>query len=203
MSIRKFCAAAAMLAACGASQAAVVTLFSDNFDGNHTGDNVTTFVNGWHVANGTVDVDGQGFVHNELPGHGHYIDLDGSTLKAGVFSNSISLKAGTSYTMSFEIAGNQRRWGSDTVDVSFGGTQQTFVIAQDAPLSTKSMSFTPVSSGVYGFSFHNRGGDNRGAFLEQVTITTMTAVPEPASYAMLLAGLACLGWLARRRVGIS
>ncbi|MCU6496952.1 PEP-CTERM sorting domain-containing protein [Rugamonas sp. A1-17] len=201
MSIRKFCAAATLLAACTASQAAVVTLFSDNFDGDHTGDNVTAFVNGWHVANGTVDVDGQGFVHNELPGNGHYIDLDGSSLKAGVFSNSIRLQAGTTYTMSFEIAGNQRRWGSDTVDVSFGGTQQTFVIAQDAPLSTKTMTFTPGSAGVYDFSFHNRGGDNRGAFLEQVTITA--AVPEPSTYAMLLAGLAGLGWLARRRVGIS
>ncbi|MES2350097.1 MAG: PEP-CTERM sorting domain-containing protein [Pseudomonadota bacterium] len=197
MSIRKFCAAAAMLAVCASSHAAVVTLFSDNFDADKTTNNATSFVNGWSVSDGTVDIDGQGFVHNELPGHGHYIDLDGSSLRAGVFSNSISLRAGSTYTMSFDMAGNQRKWGSDTVDVSFGATHQTYVIGQADPLSTRTLTFTPSSSGVYAFSFHNRGGDNRGAFLEQVAITT--SVPEPASYAMLLAGLAGLALVTVRR----
>jgi hypothetical protein len=196
MSTRKLCAAAALLAASVSSHAAV-TVFSDNFDADATRNNATGFVHGWTVTNGTVDVDGQGFVHNELPGNGHYIDLDGSSLKAGVFSNSISVNAGQTYTMSFDIAGNQRNWGSDTVDVSFGTTSQTYVIGQSDRLSTKTLTFTPSTSGLYNFSFHNRGGDNRGAFLEQVTITT---VPEPETYAMLLAGLAGLGFVARRRL---
>lgn len=196
MSTRKFLAGAALLAASVSSQAAV-TVFFDNFDADATRNNATSFVKGWTVSNGTVDVDGQGFVHNELPGNGHYIDLDGSTLKAGLFSNSLNMQAGQTYTMSFLIAGNQRNWGSDTVDVTFGATQQTFVIGQSAPLSTKTLSFTPSTSGLYNFSFHNRGGDNRGAFLEQVKI--ISSVPEPQTYGMLLAGLVCLGAMARRR----
>ena len=184
------------------SSHAAVTVFSDNFNADATGNNATHFVKGWSVTNGTVDVDGQGFVHNELPGHGHYVDLDGTSLRADVFSNSVSLHAGSVYTMSFNIAGNQRNWGSDTVDVSFGTTHQTYVIGQSAPLSTKTLTFTPSSSGIFGFSFHNRGGDNRGTFLDQVTITTMTAVPEPDVYIMLLVGLAGLGLLARSRQSI-
>jgi hypothetical protein len=195
MSTRKLVALAAMLAASASSHAAI-TVFSDNFDADKTRNNAVGFVNGWTITNGTVDVDGTGFVHNELPGNGHYIDLDGSTMRAGVFSNSFTANAGLSYTMSFDIAGNQRNYGKDTVDVVFGDTQQTYVIGQADPLSTRTLTFTPETSGVYNFSFHNRGGDNRGAFLTQVTITT---VPEPETYATLLAGLAGLGLVARRR----
>jgi hypothetical protein len=195
MSTRKLVAVAAMLAASASSHAAI-TVFSDNFDADATRNNATGFVQGWTVTNGTVDVDGTGFVHNELPGNGHYIDLDGSTMKAGLFSNSFTANAGLTYTMSFDIAGNQRNYGKDTVDVVFGNTQQTYVIGQADSVSTKTLTFTPQTSGVYNFSFQNRGGDNRGAFLTQVSITT---VPEPETYAMLLAGLAGLGLVARRR----
>ena len=198
VSISKICGAIAMLLAGASAQASVITLFSDNFDQDKTGDNVTQFAHGWKVSNGTVDIDGTGFVHNELPGHGHYVDLDGTSMKAGILSNSISLTAGQNYTMSFALAGNQRNWGNDTVDVSFGGTHQTYVLKATDPLATYTLTFDPATSGIYQFSFHNRGGDNRGAFLDQVTITS--SVPEPATYATLLAGLACVGMtMARRR----
>jgi len=127
MSLRKVAAAAALLGASLSAHAAV-TIFSDNFDADQTTNNATRFVHGWTVTDGTVDVDGTGFVHNEMPGNGHYVDLDGST--------------------------------------------------------------------KHSFSFHNLGGDNRGAFLHQVTVS---AVPEINTYAMLLAGLACVGLAARRR----
>ena len=195
MSIRKFAAAAALLGASLSSHAAV-TIFSDNFDADKTTNNATSFVHGWTVTNGTVDVDGTGFVHNEMPGNGHYVDLDGSTKRAGVLSNSFTAGAGGVYTLSFDLAGNQRNWGSDTVEVIFGNTRQSYVIGQSDPITTRTLSFAPTSSGIYSFSFHNLGGDNRGAFLHQVTIS---AVPETDTYAMLLAGLACMGLVARRR----
>jgi len=195
MSIRKFAAATALLGASLCSHAAV-TVFSDNFDADQTTNNATRFVHGWTVSDGTVDVDGTGFVHNEMPGNGHYVDLDGSTKRAGVLSNSFTAGAWGLYTLSFDLAGNQRNWGSDTVEVTFGTTRQTFVIGQSDPITTRTLTFTPTTTGVYGFSFHNLGGDNRGAFLHQVTIS---AVPETDTYAMLLAGLACVGLVAGRR----
>ena len=195
MYIRKFAAAAAMLGASLSSHAAV-TILSDNFDADKTTNNATRFVHGWTVSDGTVDVDGTGFVHNEMPGNGHYVDLDGSTKRAGVLSNSFTAGAGGIYTLSFDLAGNQRGWGSDTVEVMFGTTRQTYVIGESDPITTRTLIFAPTTSGVYGLSFHNLGGDNRGAFLHQVTVS---AVPETDTYAMLLAGLACVGLVARRR----
>ncbi|WP_343732891.1 DUF642 domain-containing protein [Duganella sp.] len=198
MFLRKF-SSAVVLAAMAASSQAAVTVFSDNFDADRTTNNATQFVHGWTVSNGTVDLDGQGFVHNELPGNGHYVDLDGSTMKAGLLSNSISLTAGLDYTLSFGLAGNQRNWGNDTVDVSFGNVHHTYVMHQADALTTYTIDFKPTVSAVYQFSFQNRGGDNRGAFLDNVTIS---AVPEPDGYAMLLTGLAAMLGLtvaARRR----
>jgi hypothetical protein len=194
MSYRNLIAAIA-LATCSVTSQASIILFADNFDKDATRNNAITFVGGWTVTNGTVDVDGTGFVHNELPGHGHYIDLDGSTKQAGIFANSIYLDGGATYSLSFGLAGNQRNWGSDTVDVMFGSASRTFVIGKSDPLALKSLSFTPETSGTYLFSFHNRGGDNRGAFLDQVTVS---AVPEPATLATLLAGLAALVFVRRR-----
>jgi len=198
MFLRKLSGAVA-LAAMAASSHAAVTVFSDNFDADKTADNATQFLHGWTVSNGTVDLDGQGFVHNELPGHGRYVDLDGSTKKAGLLSNSISLQAGVDYTLSFGLAGNQRKWGDDIVDVAFGTVHQTYVMHQADALTTYTIDFKPTVSAVYQFSFQNRGGDNRGAFLDNVAVTA--AVPEPSGYAMLLAGLAALGLTsaARRR----
>lgn len=194
MNLRHFTLAA--LLAGSASAHASTIIFADNFDADRTTNNATSFLQGWQVSQGTVDLDGVGFVHNELPGHGHYVDLDGSTNHAGILSKSLQLSAGVHYTLNFDLAGNQRNWPSDTVDVSFAGTQQTYVLASGAPLSTYSLSYTPTTSATYTLSFHNRGGDNRGAFLDNVSVS---AVPEPSTYAMLLAGLAGLVTLRRRR----
>lgn len=192
MSMRNFLVAAALLGASAASHAAI-TIFSDNFDADRTTNNATAFVHGWTVSDGTVDVDG---VHNEMPGNGHYVDLDGSARRAGVLRNSFTAGAGGLYTLRFELAGNQRHWGADTVEVTFGTTRQTFVIGQSDPVTTRTLTFLPTTAGVYDFSFHNLGGDNRGAFLHQVSVT---AVPETDVYAMMLIGLVCVGLMAGRR----
>ena len=85
------------------------------------------------------------------------------------------------------------------MDVIFGNVQKTYVMHQADALTTYAIDFKPTVSAVYQFSFHNRGGDNRGAFLDNVAIS---AVPEPDSYAMLLTGLATMlgmAMVARRR----
>ncbi|MFZ5529062.1 MAG: DUF642 domain-containing protein [Pseudomonadota bacterium] len=185
--------AAALLLALSSAHA--TTIFSDDFSGNTVGGNLIP--NGWTVlpGTGTVDIIGPGW-YDLLPGNGPHIDLDGSTTNAGVLSKSLLLTAGVQYIASFQLAGNQRGWPSDTVDVSFGTTQGSYTLASSQGLTTYTLAFTASTTGNYSLSFANQGGDNYGALLDNVSVA---AVPEPQSLALGLAGLACAAVALRRQ----
>ncbi|MQA37188.1 PEP-CTERM sorting domain-containing protein [Rugamonas sp. FT29W] len=185
--------AAALLCA---SAAQASTIFSDNFDSDALGLNVVSFNGGWSVSDGAVDVIGAPNYFDLQPGNGHYIDLDGSSAKAGVFANSVAVTGGVTYTLSFDLAGNNRNAGNDTVVVNFGGNSQTFTRLAGDSFQTFTLNYTATVSGNATFSFADQGTDRQGALLDRVTVT---AVPEPETYGMLLGGLAVLGALARRR----
>lgn len=189
--MKKALAIVALAAVSAASQAA--TVFSDNFDAQSYGLNVTPI--GWTVTDGTVDIIGPTFYNLCGAGNGKCIDLDGSNSNAGVLSTTFSLTAGVQYTASFELAGNQRG-GSDTGTVSFGSQSLSFALAAADAFSAYQLVFTPGTSGVYSLSFANAGGDNIGALLDNVSVT---AVPEPETFALMLAGLGLLGAVARRK----
>jgi hypothetical protein len=184
----------------GASAAQAATVFSDDFNADTNALNQTTFVGGWTVANGTVDLIGAPPPFFDLiPGNGHYVDLDGSTSNAGEFSKALSLTGGVTYTASFQLAGSHRG-DTNVVDVSFGSSLATYTLASADPLGTLTLVFTPGASGSFSLTFANRGGDNLGALLDNVEVTT-AAIPEPSTYALMLAGLAGVGFVARRRAG--
>jgi hypothetical protein len=188
-----------------AAQAHAADVFSDNFDNTTQALNATDFAQGWVITNaaapfnGTVDVIGAGGQFDFLPGHGNYVDLDGSTQSSGVLQNSVQLTAGVTYTLSFSLAGDQRNAGPDNVDVHFGDASGTFSRGTSDGFSTSTLTFTPTQSGSYAFNFHDLGNDNQGALLDNVRITS--AVPEPATGALLLAGLGLMGFVGRRRRG--
>lgn len=182
----------ALSAFAGGAQAAVI--FNDNFDGNTL--SLDAVPDGWTVSNGTVDIKGPG-LSDLYPGNGAYIDLDGSTHDAGVLSQSFSLTGGVMYNASFTLAGSTRG-DSNTVDVSFGSTTESFTLASSDPLTLFNVGFTPVSNGNFALTFANRGGDESGAVLLDVAITN--AVPEPGTYALMLAGLGMLAAVGRRRL---
>ena len=185
---------AVLLSAAGAANA--VTVFSDNFNADVTRRNTVSFLGGWSVASGTVDIIGSSpLLFDLIPGNGNYIDLDGSTFNAGVFSKALQLTGGVTYTASFDLAGSQRG-DINKVDVAFGATLSTYTLASADPLGTASLVFTPVATGLYSLSFANRGGDLFGALLDNVSVT---AVPKPSTYALMLAGLAGMGAVVRRR----
>ena len=189
MKIRSI-ATAALLVFATASQAAVI--FSDNFDASISGLNVVP--TGWTVTDGTVDVVGGGFCQGGL-----CVDLDGSTGNAGVLSRTFALTGGVVYTLSFDISGN-KRGGSDDVTVLFGSSSLTFLgLAAATPYATSTLDFTPSADGTFAVSFSNAGGDNIGALLDNVSISTVPAIPEPGTYALMLTGLAAVGAMARRR----
>lgn len=174
---------------------ASTTVFADNFNGNPYG--LNTIPSGWNVSGGTVDLVGAGgYGYLCATGGGMCVDLDGSTSNAGVLSRDLSLTAGTTYTSFFDIAGSQRG-GSENLQIIFGSSTMSLnPLASDSPWTQYSLTFTPTVTGTYSLVFNNAGGDNMGAILDNVSVQ---AVPEPESYALLLAGLGLMGTVARRR----
>lgn len=54
--------------------------------------------------------------------------------------------------------------------------------------------------GPNGYGWVNYGGSNPlGVLIDSVTVAAVTSVPEPETYAMMMAGLGLLGFMARRR----
>ncbi len=191
---------ALLTAALLATTAQAQTVFSDNFEAAALGLNATPA--GWTVTNagGTVDVIGGSLFGNLCAGSGQCIDLDGSTGLAGVLSRQVNLTAGTTYTLSFDIAGNRRGAGTETGVVTLGNSTLNYSLTDSsasAAYQTMSLAFKPTSTGSYALSFANFGGDNQGAILDNVALTA--AVPEPASAALMLLGLGGVALLKRRR----
>jgi hypothetical protein len=184
-----------LLAAAATAQAS--SFFTDTFDTSAYGGDVTP--TGWTVANGSVETLGPGFYDGLCNGSGRCVDLDGSTNQAGELSRVFNLSAGTTYQLSFDLAGNRRSTGTEIVNASFGSASLVATLTDataGAPYATYHLSFTPLASGAATLMFHNLGGDNQGAILDNVNIT---AVPEPQTWALMVGGLLAVGSLARRR----
>jgi hypothetical protein len=188
------------------SQAATV-LFEDNFDANTfvPPNNFNETPAGWIASQGTVDVIGrQGAVtsFNLLPGNGLYIDMDGSTKSQGTIHTiqAFNFVPGTTYELSYSLAGSQRDNGNNSVDVYIPGALvvPTHTLAEEAGFQTFVRQFTvgaPVLAQIF-FAAVSRISDNQGLLLDNVKLT---AVPLPAAVWLMLSGIASLGAFSRRR----
>ena len=210
MKIATIAAVVALFAAASASASPVNLITNGDFESVAPG---YTFSSGFHVVNSgssaiggwTVGASSVDLIRNAYNAiNGYSIDMLG-TPGPGFLSQTFNVVAGQTYNLSFDMARNPGGPAGQGVAVNFGGVAQNFysTAAASNTLYSNTLSFTAASTGLATLSFASaaKAGtpfDNySGAVIDNVSV--MAAVPEPETYAMLLAGLGLMGFLRRRK----
>lgn len=197
-------AAVAAFAIAVPAQSAV--LLTDNFDAEDTGAPETSLIN-FNITAGTIDiVETPEFGITCAGGAGSKcLDLDGSPgLGTILTKNSYAFSAGDIFTLSVDASGSQRG-GSDAFEFGFllnGVDEESFtsaLIASTAPFQNYSFSYTATAAGTLQGFFRGLGTtDNVGVVIDNVSLN-VAAVPESATWAMMITGFGLIGLSARRR----
>jgi hypothetical protein len=186
------------------------TLLDENFN-ELTPMLTATSVGAFSAINGTnVDIVGGGLFGNlcVAPAAGNCIDMSGTGGNSqGVLrSNSaFTLEPGVSYFLSFDLIGSQRGVTASTM-VTFGPYSKAFTLASgdntSGIVSNALVTVSTPTTALLTFS-ETSGAANIGNLLDNVLITSSsgTAVPEPATFALITLGLVGVGLSRRRRSG--
>ncbi len=142
------------------------------------------------------------------PDGGNFVVADGDPNYSGAFSQTLAnLTVGHVYTVEFyQAAGQQAGFTGPTTErwsVSFGGETQLSTLvslpqAGFAPWQKQKLTFTAtaVSQVLTFLAVGTPGGAPPISFLDGVYVA---GVPEPASWALMVAGFGLVGAAARRR----
>jgi len=200
------------LSLAGLQGAQAGTLFSDNFNSENGGVgtlNYTGFAN-WNVASGggAVDLIGNGFF-DFLPGNGLYVDTEGSTGLGGtmVTKSTFNFVPGLDYTLSFDLAGDQRGGDRSEIVTVGGGSilDKDLVLPSGQGFTLETFSFTVSSDESSTLSFAAGENGDVGLLLDNVELTSASpnGVPDSGNTAILLAGggaaLALMSGLSRNQ----
>lgn len=211
-----------------AAPASAGVVFSDNFDSEAGGNSALNYAGFANFAvTGNVDVVKSGDFG--ITCSGSCVDLDGSSGPGKLTSlASFAFNPGDVIRLSFSLGGSQRsasfdnyfvelafggvtsvinygfNWGSGDVvvfpSVSSTGIFSSTGIAGTDPFGPHSVFFTAGSAGSLKFTIGTTSADNIGPLLDDVKLTIDAgAVPEPAAWAMMLAGFGLVGAAMRRR----
>jgi hypothetical protein len=147
---------------------------------------------GWNVPTNNVDIISYQ-AYGPAPTNGGSYGLDlvgyGST---GAISQTLSTVAGQKYNFSFDYSSNPGISDPMAV-VSFNGTTVGSVTGGKG-WQEFSGAFTGTGSPA-AFTFSEAfGGNNGGVFLDNISVS---AVPEPATWAMFILGFGAIGWTLR------
>lgn len=220
---------AAPVAIAFASPAAAEIVFSDDFNQEAPGtpaslDNFDTVTGTVDVVSASNNF---GIVVSG-PASGNVVDLDGTPGPGEIVTRSVfSFNTGDAVTLSLVLGGSQRVNGTDNffTRLIFGQTSQAFssasgtglfsntggsgffaptltlnrTIASTSPFATSTFSFVAASPGSVRLAFGSTSSDNVGPLLDNVSLQ-ISAIPEPGTWAMMIAGFGLIGGTMRRRL---
>lgn len=163
-------------------------------------------ISGWSVSSlgscGGID-----WINNSLwtAQDGNY-SIDLNSFNTGAITQSFATVAGGQYQVSFYLAGNPGQQNVKNMDVLIDGvdliTGSPDFSFNNAGTSGSNMGWTlntftfTAGSAMTSLEFRSLMTGAAGPALDNVSVT---AVPEPGTYAMMLAGLALLGGVQLRR----
>ncbi len=136
-----------------------------------------------------INLKNSGSFEGNTPDGNYYAFLQSLNGSTGTIIQSVTLDAG-SYLVSWLAGGRNNFGGSPSYTVSLGGQIYSGALATAQPFTATSALVT-LAAGTYdlNFSAHTVSGDN-SALIDQVSIA---AVPEPATWAMMIGGLGVIG----------
>jgi hypothetical protein len=179
----------------------------------------STLITGWNVVQGNVDLTnaadyGPGVNTLNLASV-QDIDLigdsNGSGGKFGGLSQSFTTVAGQQYLLTFDYSHNNGTFSAAgyaaLVTVTDANSPGTTVLSTTvsqafgaAPWTLFSQTFIANSDSMLLSFIDTQGGFNAGIYLDDVSVTPLTAgVPELSTWAMLILGFCGLGFVAHRR----
>jgi choice-of-anchor C domain-containing protein len=190
---------AALATALSPAAQAVELINNGGFEANpFQGAGFMTFssgLSGWSIS-GSVDL----IKDYWAPASGSYsLDLNGGG--ASTISQAFATQIGMTYNVSFSMAGNPDGGGNKSINASVTTPNTyTFDISNSTHANmgwvTKTFSFVATSNSSTLSFVGDAANGPYGAALDNVSVS---AVPEPATYAMMLAGLSLMGYVARNR----
>jgi len=203
MRFATFTKSVAVIAALLAGQASAATVELINNGSFESIDGHTVLTSGhWNIYNNITGWTGIGHgieVRNNVAGSAfdgkYFVELD--TTANSAMQQSISTTAGQHYTLSFAFENRPGvKTSSEGIEVFWNGVSKG-VYNNSTNWKLETLDLVGIA-GLSTLKFSARGtSDSYGTSLDKVSL--ISAVPEPETYGMLLAGLALVGVVARRK----